>query len=96
MNELKEVDDWDGSEGDDVNLFQPVLFELFGNIKHVVVEAEGYPFDLERLSQYAVPQSLRRMTIKGLWLKKVSVDTLNVGEWKVEVVEDGEQFEIVR
>ncbi len=107
MNELKGEDDFDGSEGDDVNLFQPVLFELFGNVKHVVVQAGSasyqFPFDLERLSQYAVPKSLRRMTITGKWLKEVSVDAINVGEWKVEVVEgyDGldekqQQFEFVR
>ena len=81
---------------DDVNLFQPVLFELFGNVKHVVVDAEcGFPFDLERLSQYAVPQSLRRMTIKGEWLKRVSVETFNVREWKVEAAEGGKQLEFV-
>ena len=96
LNEVKRRNDFDGSEGDDVNLFQPVLFELFGNVKHVVVEANWFPFDLERLSQYAVPQSLRRMTIKGEWLKKVSVDTLNVGQWKVEVVDYGKQLELVR
>merc|ERR1712154_332393 len=87
MNEMKPQNYSDGLEGDDVNLFKPVLFELFGNVKHVVVDTgnirhrDQFPFDLERLSQYAVPKSLQRMTIKGKWLEDVSVDSINVGEW---------------
>ena len=79
MNDVKKEDDFDGSEGDDVNLFQPVLFELFGNVKHVVVDDPygQFPFDLERLSQYAVPKSLRRMTIKGQWLVNALTDSVH-------------------
>jgi len=72
MNELKRrwyLADWD----DDTNLFKPVLFELFGNVQEMVIDATGnYVFNLERLPQYAFPVSLKKMVIKGMWLHKAS------------------------
>ena len=63
----------------DVNLVKPVLFELFGNVQELMIVAYGfiskeYPFDLERLSHYPFPESLRKISIKGQWLKDASTD----------------------
>merc|ERR1712244_74465 len=78
MNELKQREYSDVSD-DDVNLFKPVLFELFGNVQEMVIDDEYgfYPFNLERLSQYAFPEGLKRMTIKGKgWLKDAFTDSV--------------------
>merc|ERR1712129_521185 len=75
MNEVKYREYSDVSD-DDVNLFKPVLFELFGNVQEMVITTfyVVYAFSVERLSQYAFPRSLRRITIKGKWLENASAD----------------------
>ena len=79
MNEVKAREYSDVSD-DDVNLFKPVLFELFGNVQELVVKAEDgrdqYAFNLESLAQFAFPKSLRRMNIKGKWLEDAFTDSV--------------------
>ena len=90
MNGVKEQEYSDVSD-DDVNLFKPVLFELFGNVQELVVSGSAYAFNLERLSQqYALPKSLRRMTIWGKWLKDAFTDSVqqNMEGWEVEFFKD--------
>jgi len=92
MNEIKEQNSSDVSDND-VNLFKPVLFELFGNVQEVVLVTvswrKDYACNLERLSQYAVPTSLRRMVVEGEWLKEAftdSVKELFIGRgWRVQL-----------
>jgi hypothetical protein len=63
MNEVKEREYSEVSD-DDVNLFKPVVFELFGNVQEMVITAEYkyggvFAFNLERLLQHTFPKSPR-------------------------------------
>ena len=62
----------------DVNLFKPELFQLFCNVQEVFIrEAEDHAFNLERLLQYAMPKSMKRIIIEGSgWLTDTVTDTL--------------------
>ena len=102
MNEVKKQEHSDISD-DDVNLFKPVLFELFGNVQEVVVVTAWvgvYAFNLERVSQYALPKSLKRMTFKGKWLKDAFTDSVQQSihdqGWKAEYDEANKKLKLVR
>merc|ERR1712176_1432899 len=80
MNEVKERKYSDVSD-DGVNLFKPVLFELFGNVQEMVVITAYkyvYAFDLSRLLQYAFPKSLKKLSVKGKWLEKALTDSMRL------------------
>jgi len=87
MNEVKRRSWYSDVSDDSVNLCKPVLFELFENVQELVVNtkfgAGGYAFNLERLSQFAFPKSLTRITIEGQWLKDAHTDSLDVPGWQV-------------
>merc|ERR1712029_642645 len=87
MNEVK-VQEYSNVSDDDVNLFKPVMFELFGNVQEMVVMTERfrymYAFNLDRLSKFAFPESLRSLTIKGKWLKEAPTDSFGEKGWNVE------------
>ena len=79
---------------DDVNLFKPVLFKLFGNVKELVIHAYGYALNLERLSKYAFPKSLRKINITGRELKG---DSFVDQGWQVQDVSaNGYELKLVR
>merc|ERR1711971_430084 len=72
MNEVTEREYSDVSD-DDVNLFKPVLFELFANVQQIMIVADYFAFDLERLSQFVFPKSLKKVLIQGEWLQDADV-----------------------
>lgn len=91
MNEVKGRT-YSHVSNDDVNLFKPVLFELFGNLQELVLTSYTrggpYAFNLRRLSHYAFPKSLRRMRIEAVWLRRAFTDSVQQSfsdqGWKVK------------
>ena len=102
MNDVKVQKKCSDVSDNDVNLLKPVMFELFGNVQELVMvttnvyDAKGksYAFNLERLSQYAFPKSLRTITIKGKWLKDAHTDSFGERGWKAKL--KGDELKLLR
>ena len=90
MNVIKQRWEYSDVLDDDVNLFKPVMFELFSNVQELVIATRWYAFNLERMSQYAWPKALTRMTIEGMWLKDAFTGSVkqafNDHGWKAEFI----------
>jgi hypothetical protein len=96
MNEVKEQSE---CAEDATNIFKAVLFELFGNVQEIVVEAGTYVLNLDVFAKRiicspALPKSLESIVVKGEWLpNEVPQSVANVCEergWKVEKAKIGE------
>jgi len=100
VKEQKEQKEYSDISDDDANLFKPVLFELFGNVQELVIDADEYAFNLERLSQFAFPSALKRMRITGKWLKDgftaAMEQIFNERDWKVETFDERGLLSLVR
>merc|ERR1711971_1349070 len=92
MNELKTQSEYSDVSDDNVNLPKPVVFELFGNLQELVIQAVTYAFNLERLSQFAFPKALQSIIIRGYWLEDAFTDTVKQRfkkqGWDMELEED--------
>ena len=102
MNEVKARNYRDVSE-DSVNLFREMLFTLFRNVRQMVIAADGYgadgyPFSLQRMLLYAVPRSLRRVTVQGRWLQDAFTDSVQqmCRDQGWQAVLGGRQLELYR
>merc|ERR1712129_429667 len=100
MNEMKMQKKYSDVSDDDANLFKSVLFELFGNVQELVIDAHYYAFNLEWLSQFAFPNALKRMSINGEWLNDGFTDVMkqifNARGWKVERFDGEWKLSLVR
>merc|ERR1712013_282610 len=78
---------------DATNIFKTVLFELFGNVQEIVVEADnGYAFNFDVFAKRiicspALPKSLESIVVIGEWVlgsvPKSAVDVCEERGWKV-------------